>query len=65
MKEYMEPNNYSRKFWQVKPIILITTKNKEGKVNIATETQFMKIGRSNNVSFGCSPLHDTYQNIKQ
>lgn len=65
MKEYMEPNNYSRKFWQVKPIILITTKNKEGKVNIATKTQFMKIGRSNNVSFGCSTLHDTYQNIKQ
>lgn len=52
-----------RQFYQVSPIILVTTCSPTGRLNVAPKTQVTRIGRGPLIGFGCTPSHHTYQNI--
>jgi len=66
------PKDFSQhetKIWQrdmfmiVRPIIVVTTKSKEGVPNAALKTNFMNVSVLEKVAFGCYPGHDTHRNI--
>ncbi len=47
----------------VRPIVVISTVNKEGIPNAALKTNFMILKALEAVAFHCFPFHDTYENI--
>lgn len=52
-----------RQFYQVSPVVLVTTMGPTGRLNVAPKTQVTRIGRGPLIGFGCTPSHHTYQNI--
>jgi len=53
------------RYFDVKPLILVTTLGPTGLPNVAPKTQDMDIGRREQYfAFACTPQHHTYQNAK-
>lgn len=51
-----------RSFYQVGPLVLVTTQDERGRPNVAPKTQVTRIGRGPFIGFGCTPAHHTYRN---
>jgi len=58
-------NWYRKRNFVICPLVLITTMNKEGTVNVAVKTNFMTVGSMSRYAFSCPPEHHTYQNITE
>ncbi len=56
---------YRKRNFVVCPLVLITTVNKDGKVNAAVKTNFMTISSMRRYAFNCPPEHHTHQNIME
>lgn len=50
-------------FFHASPLVLVTSINRQGRVNVAPKTQCTRIGSTNFVGFGCEPGHHTLQNV--
>jgi flavin reductase (DIM6/NTAB) family NADH-FMN oxidoreductase RutF len=54
-----------RRYFTIKPIVLVTTLGGSGLPNVAPKTQCMSVGRREGYfAFVCTPDHHTYQNAK-
>jgi len=58
-------NWYRERDYIVRPIVLITSMNRDGTPNAAVKTNFMVISSMKSYAFCCSPEHHTYQNIME
>lgn len=58
-----ENNWYRARNFIIRPLVLITTVNKEGTINASVKTNFMTASSMKNFAFYCSLEHHTYQNI--
>ncbi len=58
-------NWYRERNFIVRPVVLITTVNREGTPNAAVKTNFMTVSSMTSYAFCCSPEHHTYQNIME
>lgn len=58
-------NWYRERNFIARPIVLITTVNREGTPNAAVKTNFMTVGSMRSYAFCCNPEHHTYQNIME
>ncbi len=58
-------NWYRERNFIVRPVVLITTVNKEGTPNAAVKTNFMTVSSMTSYAFYCSPKHHTYQNVME
>lgn len=56
-------NWYREKNYIIRPLVLITTINREGKYNAAVKTNFMTVSSMRSYAFCCSPEHHTYRNV--
>jgi len=56
-------NWYRGKNYIIRPLVLITTVNREGKQNAAVKTNFMTVSSMKSYAFCCSPEHHTYRNV--
>jgi len=56
-------NWYREKNYIVRPLVLITTVNREGKQNAAVKTNFMTVSSMRAYAFCCRPEHHTYRNV--
>ena len=56
-------NWYREKNFIIRPVVIITTVNREGKQNAAVKTNFMTVSSMKSYAFCCSPEHHTYRNI--
>ncbi len=50
-------------FMVARPIVIVSTINKEGIPNAALKTNFMNVGVLREVAFGCFPEHHTHKNV--
>lgn len=66
------PKNFSKegkRNWRrkrnfiIRPIVIITTVNKEGTQNAALKTNVLSVDSLRKVAFVCNPEHDTYRNV--
>ena len=56
----------SSQYAHVSPVILVTTVNADGSLNVAPKTQNTPVGKEGRIfMFVCTPIHHTYQNIKR
>jgi len=56
----------SSQYAHVSPVILVTTVNADGSLNVAPKTQNMLVGKEGRIfMFVCTPNHHTYQNIER
>lgn len=53
------------KFFLVAPLIIVATKEADGKYDLAPKHQAMSLGSSNYFGFICTERHHTYHNIKR
>jgi flavin reductase (DIM6/NTAB) family NADH-FMN oxidoreductase RutF len=58
-------NWYRRRDFIIRPLVLITTINKQGVLNASVKTNFMTASSMKRYAFSCSPEHHTYQNIME
>ena len=58
-------NWYRERNFIIRPVVLITTVNKEGTPNAAVKTNFMTVSSMTSYAFCCSPEHHTYRNIME
>ena len=58
-------NWYRERSFVVRPVVLITTMNREGTPNAAVKTNFMTVSSMRYYAFSCSPEHHTHQNIME
>ena len=56
-------NWYRRRNFVIRPIVVITTINKEGIPNAAIKTNFMIVSSMTRFAFHCSPEHHAYRNV--
>jgi len=56
-------NWYRGKNYIIRPLVLITTVNREGKQNAAVKTNFMTVSSMKSYAFCCRPEHHTYRNV--
>jgi len=56
-------NWYRGKNFILRPLVLITTVNREGKHNAAIKTNFMTVSSMKSYAFCCKPEHHTYRNV--
>jgi len=49
----------------VGPMAIVTTVDREGRVNAALKTNLMSLGSLDRIGFGCKLNHDTYRNIEE
>lgn len=50
-------------FFHVGPLVLVTSLDRNGRLNVAPKTQCTRIGKSNYFGFGCTAGHHTLQNV--
>jgi len=59
-----EKRNWRRKRnFIIRPIVIITTVNKQGIPNAALKTNVLSVDSLRKVAFVCDPEHDTYRNV--
>ena len=58
-------NWYRERSFIVRPVVLVTTVNREGTPNAAVKTNFMTVSSMRYFAFSCSPEHHTHQNIME
>jgi len=58
-------NWYRERNFIVRPVVLITTVNREGTPNVAVKTNFMTVSSMTYYAFCCSLEHHTYRNIME
>lgn len=58
-------NWYRERSFVVRPVVLITTMNREGTLNAAVKTNFMTVSSMRYYAFSCSPEHHTHRNIME
>ncbi|MEM2885903.1 MAG: flavin reductase family protein, partial [Thermoproteota archaeon] len=63
MPEEEAENWYREKNFIARPVVLITTVNREGTQNASVKTNFMTASPMRSYAFCCSPEHHTYRNI--
>jgi flavin reductase (DIM6/NTAB) family NADH-FMN oxidoreductase RutF len=53
------------RFFTVSPLVIVGSKEGDGRYNLAPKHMAMPLGWDNHYCFVCSPRHTTYQNIRQ
>lgn len=53
------------RFFGVFPLVIVGSKDRDGRQNLAPKHMAMPLGWDNNYCFVCSPQHTTYHNIRR
>ena len=53
------------RFFTVAPLVLIGSKDEDGRFNLAPKHMVTPLGWGNYFGFVCTPCHRTYQNIQR